>query len=117
MKSSVLFLLWIIPFISVSQKNLHFFSLSGQLVNIKEGVKKVYLSYRKDRAEIIDSADVKGDKYYFTGKINEPTLAILQPRYSKLTGNKFQETNFLGQAITVFLEPGNISLTSINIFL
>ncbi len=116
MRLKILILMWVIPLSSFSQGK-HFFKLSGQLKSVNDEVCKVYLSYRKDRADIFDSAEVKERSYSFNGEIDEPVIAILQPKYSEaITGTKFKRTDFLGQAITIFLEPGNISITNVTIF-
>lgn len=116
MRSLIIFHFALIPMVCIAQKKHHFFKLTGEVVNIKEGIDKVYMSYFKNRVEILDSAKVKKGKYYFSGHMEEPVLAIVRPKYYKLTGDKFKETNYFGQAIIIFIEPSNISIKNIHSF-
>jgi len=88
----------------------------GELKNIDERVEKIFIRYSKNGIEIYDSVLVKSSKYRFNYSLNEPTLFVLQPKYSKLKNSKYLKTKFYGQACEVFLEPGIHYISSIDSF-
>ncbi len=103
-------LIFNIPLIVFSQNNSDQFILNGHLSNLKDSMRKIYISYRVEGKEVYDSSIVKKDSYFFKGKIDEPTLAVLQPQYIKSIDSRYKSTDYMGQAIAIFLEPKQMEI-------
>ncbi len=71
------------------------FSLQGSFSRIPEKPAKLYLQYAQGDTWIKDSSDVTNGNYFFSGKIEEPTLASLSGA---------------SHVIGLFLEPGTLRI-------
>lgn len=81
------------------------FRLEGQLLDISPMPAKIYM-YKAN--ELVDSAEVQGGRYRFTGKIDEVTNVILSGQ--KLGGNGMQSIDM----ISLLLDAGELQLVSEN---
>ena len=93
------------------------FTVTGDLSNLKAPVEWVYLVYTVNDQRITDSVLVKQDSYQFKGNITEPTQVGLRIRYkqNRVTNTAIPYNSKRDYAI-VFLEPGNITVASLDSF-
>jgi peroxiredoxin len=100
MKTSFPYFLAILILISSctshSIKNSKKFTLQGEINGQDSGI--IVLSYHQDKTSIQDTSKIKNGKFIFTGKISEPTQAILSDK------NDFNR-------VFVFLEPRNMKIS------
>ena len=81
---------------SQADKNSKKFVLQGETTDQDTGI--IVLSYLSDTTYIRDTADIKNGKFVFSGKISEPTKAILSDK---------KDLN----RVFVFLEPQNMRIS------
>jgi thiol-disulfide isomerase/thioredoxin len=81
---------------SHTNKNSTEFTLQGEINGQDSGI--IVLSYHQDKTSIQDTSKIKNGKFIFTGKIFEPTQAILSDK------NDFNR-------VFVFLEPRNMKIS------
>jgi len=81
---------------SYSLKNSKDFTLQGEINGQDSGI--IVLSYPHDKTSIHDTSKIENGKFIFTGKISEPTQAILSDK------NDFNR-------VFVFLEPRNMKIS------
>jgi len=93
------------------------FTLTGDISNLKAPVEWVFISYSAHNQHITDSVLVKQDSYSFKGNIDEAIQAELRVRYKtgRVNTAKIPFNSKRDYAI-VFLEPGNITVASIDSF-
>ena len=93
------------------------FTLTGDISNLKAPVEWVYLTYTVNNQRITDSVLVKQDSYSFKGNIDEAVQAQLHIRYKadRVSNNPIPVNSKRDYAI-VFLEPGNITVASLDSF-
>jgi peroxiredoxin len=93
------------------------FTLTGDISNLKAPIEWVYLSYIINNQLVKDSFLVKQESYSFTGKIDEPVLAELRISYKASRVNNMKVPfNSKRDYTIVFLEPGKITVTSVDSF-
>jgi peroxiredoxin len=93
------------------------FTITGDLSNIKAPVEWVYLSYTVNSQQIKDSVQVKQDSYQFKGNVSEVVQAGLRIKYKQsLTAGTPVPFNSRRDYAIVFLEPGNITVASLDSF-
>ena len=93
------------------------FTLTGDISNLKAPVEWVFISYSAHNQHITDSVQVKQDSYSFKGNIDEPIQAELRVRYKTGRVNTARiPFNSKRDYAIVFLEPGNITVASIDSF-
>jgi peroxiredoxin len=93
------------------------FTVTGDLSNLKAPVEWVYLVYTVNDQRITDSVLVKQDSYQFKGNITEPTQVGLRIRYKQnRASNSPIPYNSKRDYTIVFLEPGNITVASLDSF-
>lgn len=106
MKKGIAVFLALCPFFLIAQTS---FTLSGTLNNIKDTITTVYLDYISGNARISDSSRVINGKYSFKGTLDEPTLA-------RLTAGTLRNMHAEGNAVSIYIEPGNIDLVNAGSF-
>ncbi|PVD51407.1 alkyl hydroperoxide reductase [Terrimonas sp.] len=106
MKKGLAVIVAFIPCFLIAQTS---FTLSGSLNKLKDTVKVVYLDYISGNARISDSSKVVDGKYSFKGMLDEPTLGRITAGLSK--NNAAEDI-----ATSIYLQPGNISVTSTGSF-
>ncbi|TCD01664.1 TlpA disulfide reductase family protein [Pedobacter psychroterrae] len=83
MKKSLFLFLSLLPLLAAAQKT---YTISGKLPAVK-GEAKAYLVLFKEGAwKEVDSAEIKGGKFQFTGSVDEPQGALLTVRQKGGTG-------------------------------
>jgi len=68
---------------------------------------RVYLTYEKEGVQMLDSTDIVNNTFTFSGKVEDPFRATMAVSYD-LT----KPVEFSGDILILYIEPGNISLTS-----
>lgn len=114
MKSRILghiLVVLLFPFVSFAQDEKQF-KIEGRLNNMTQQPDKILLFYPYREQNYMDSVDVKGNKYKFEGLISGPVRADMYVRYKNSDG----KSNMSNDVLTVFLEPGKISIESNNTF-
>ncbi|MFT4205407.1 MAG: TlpA disulfide reductase family protein [Chitinophagaceae bacterium] len=101
------FVVLLFPMAAMAQDEQQF-KIEGKLDNIGKEPEKILLYYPYREQNYMDSVEVKGDKYKFDGMISGPVRADLYIRYKDSQG----QTNMSSDVLTVFLQPGNIGITS-----
>jgi peroxiredoxin len=93
------------------------FTITGDLTALKAPADLVYISYYIADQHVTDSAPVRQNSYHFSGSIAEPVLARLRVKY-KMTGENQPSlpANNRRDYASVFLEPGNIKVVSVDSF-
>lgn len=93
------------------------FTLTGDLSNLKAPIEWVYLSYTINNQQITDSVYVRQNSYQFKGNLAEAIQAGLRIKYRQ---NRVSNTpvpfNSKRDYAIVFLEPGNITVASLDSF-
>lgn len=107
MKKAITFLLFLSPALLFAQN----FKITGKIGRTNPGVKKVALYYAKNGQNILDSVEVRNGSYVFQGTINQPTRADLLAKYDSRV-----EPRMSRDLKTIFLEPGNITINSVDSF-
>lgn len=103
-------LLMAAPLYSLAQNN---FTLQGTLRSVSPKVEKVYISYASGGHNIIDSADVAGNRYMFQGMIHQPTRIELRAGYDA----KQKVTPAMSRdIITFFADPAVMEIKSVDSF-
>lgn len=77
---------------------------------------KVFLQYRIDGEWKIDSVEVKGNKYSFSGNLHEPIQGRLRISYSPGKDGVQEAFRTKRDLALVFLEPGKIKVSSVDSF-
>jgi peroxiredoxin len=91
-----------VPVLAIGQKPKEF-KVNGTL-NVSKPVDWVYISYRTADNTVLDSFQVKDNKFTYKGKIAEPTLAQVRVKYKPLT----PEARPKMEAAPLYLEQGKI---------
>jgi peroxiredoxin len=93
------------------------FTITGDISSLKAPVEWVYLSYYVNDQQIKDSVQVKQDSYQFKGNLSEAVRAGLQIKYrqSRTAGTPVPFNSRRDYA-TVFIEPGNMTIASLDSF-
>jgi len=111
-KTTFLFLS-LLPFLAAAQKN---YTISGKLPAIK-GEAKAYLVLFKEGAwKEIDSAEIKGGKFQFTGSVDEPQGALLTVRQKggmDVAGKRDSQDFFIENSKIIFSGTDAISTAKI----
>src|SRR5918993_3846640 len=92
------------------------FKLSGELPEGLVTVSKVYLSYMFGGERKSDSSSLSNGKYSFSGLLDEPVLGNLRVVHKVDSSGKLPATNNKRDAAQVFLQPGTITVSSIDSF-
>lgn len=92
------------------------FNLKGSFSNIAMPVQKVFVYYRLNDQAVMDSITPKDGKYSFSGKIEQPTLGTIYVRYQPGPDGKPVNVVNNRDYASIFLEPGNIEVTSVDSF-
>ena len=93
------------------------FILKGDITNIKAPVEWVYLNYSVNGQRINDSAQLKENKYIFSGNIVEATQAGLRIKYKERVDIKEKlPFNSKRDYAIIFLQPGSITASSLDSF-
>ena len=116
MKKIVLILL-ALPLLSQAQNNNgKTFILHGKVEKLAYEPEWVYLTYRSGAEFKTDSTQLVKGKFSFTGKLQEPLLAGISVNYKNTTDGKPIPVIFKRDRTSVFLEPGEITVTSVDSF-
>ena len=92
----------------------HTFTLEGNTSNLKKDtLDKVYIDYLLDGDWKNDSALVKGNKYVFSGVVDEPVLAYLRVTYKRAIPQKINQKR---DVATVYLMPTTLGVTHVDSF-
>lgn len=83
----------------------NYFSISGELKNVKDSIVRIILDYSVNGQQIIDTAEVQNGKYHFEGYINEITRAVIFPNYAK-------GVNKTMHLMSIYLQSGKTSIVS-----
>lgn len=110
MKKISLIVLCNLPLILFAQNN---FNLSGNVRGVNPSIDKIYISYAANGQNVIDSANVVGNRYHFEGTINEPTRMDLRAAYREKDNVRPVMSRDL---LTIFIEPANIDIRSTDSF-
>ncbi len=93
------------------------FTLTGDLSNLKAPIEWVYLSYTVNNQQITDSVYVRQDSYQFKGNLAEAVQAGLRIKYKQnRVSNSSIPFNSKRDYAIVFLEPGSITVASLDSF-
>ncbi|MBE2229741.1 MAG: AhpC/TSA family protein [Chitinophagaceae bacterium] len=110
-----LLLLLCLPFMSAAQETGKSFRIKGKLTGLKPAPEWVFLQYSTDGEWKTDSVQVKAGKYNFSGRIAEPSQAFMRVKY-KPAENGSRPAMQARDRFTLFLEPGNIRVTTLDSF-
>lgn len=98
------------PLCVLAQSN---FTIQGTVRGVSPKVEKVYISYASGGHNVIDSANVSGNRYVFQGTINQPTRIDLRAGYDL----KEKVKPSMGRdMITLFADPADIDVKSVDSF-
>lgn len=90
------------------------FTLEGNTSKLKKDtLNKVMINYRVDGNWKNDSAEVTGNKYKFTGQIEEPVLAYLRVTYKRAVPQKINQRR---DVVTVYLMPSKVTVSHVDSF-
>ena len=90
------------------------FTLEGNTSKLKKDtLNKVMINYRVDGEWKNDSAVVTGNKYTFTGQIEEPVLAYLRVTYKRAVPQKINQKR---DVVTVYLMPSKVAVSHVDSF-
>jgi peroxiredoxin len=92
------------------------FTINGEIIGINEPIRKVVLTYRVGGVAIIDSVEVKSNKYSFTRELQEPVLARMRAEYFDSANGKKRTIVLKRDYAAVFLEPSTISIINSDSF-
>lgn len=92
------------------------FHIQGSFKNIPLPVSKVFLSYRGDDKNVIDSIVPKTGTYTFTGKIAEPVMASIRVKFQPGADGKPVRTISGRDFAVIFLSPDNMEISSVDSF-
>ncbi len=110
---SILFCIALIAITSVAVAQPSGFVLNGNISKVtSDPIEWVYLMYAVNGEYRTDSIRAKEGLYRFSGDIAEPTQARLRVKYRTLV----QVYNRKRDAAIIFLQPGNIAVTSVDSF-
>lgn len=109
-KNMGLTLLLAAPLCVLAQNN---FTIQGTVRGVSPKVEKVYISYASGGHNVIDSANVSGNRYVFQGTINQPTRIDLRAGYDL----KEKVKPSMGRdMITLFADPADMDVKSVDSF-
>lgn len=108
MKKTLATIILFLPLAALAQTA----NVTGSLQNVKDTVNRIYINYMVNEKHIVDSADIVNNKYSFKLNIKEPVRVQFLARNSE---NRKQKLSAKALAF-VYLEPGNIEITSIDSF-
>jgi peroxiredoxin len=110
---SILFCIALMSIVSVSVAQPSGFVLKGDISKVtSDPIEWVYIMYAVNGQYLTDSVRAKEGAYRFSGNITEATQARLRVKYKTLV----QVFNRKRDAAIVFLQPGNITVTSVDSF-
>jgi len=113
----IIFLIFTLPAVHLIFAQSSAFTLTGDISSLKAPVEWVFLNYSVHNQHITDSVQVKQDSYSFKGNIDEAVQAELRIRYKAGRVNTTKiPFNFKRDYAIVFLQPGNITVASIDSF-
>lgn len=92
------------------------FTVKGEFSNISMPVQKVFIYYRVGDKNLSDSMVPRNGHYEFSGTIPVPLLATLRMKYEPGADGKPVKAVFNRDYTEVFLEPGNMQVSSIDSF-
>ncbi len=112
----ILVVLLLVPVFAISQQTGKPFRLTGKMQNLAYSVDWVFLQYRTEGEWKTDSVQPEKGGYKFSGKIDEASLARLRVKYAETEQGK--KIPMLGKRdmATVYMQPGKITVTSIDSF-
>jgi len=119
MKNIILILLLLPVFgLAQEQETGKKFSLNGKISNLPDTskVEWVYLQYRVNGENVIDSTQLIDGKYKFTGSLFEPVLARLRVKFAEMGTGKRPVLNGRRDMAAIFLEPGKQTVSSSDSF-
>lgn len=102
-----LFLLLLLPVVSLAQSEGKEFKLKGEL-KLLNPVDWVYLRYTAGDQMVYDSIQPKNGEFKFKGKITDPTPASLTVKFIKQPGQEKTQRDF----VQLFLEPAKMELAA-----
>ena len=113
MKKGIVAILMLLPLLIFAQAGKPLpFTIAGNLNKIKDSITWVYIDYFSGNNRINDSAKVIKGKYSFKGKLVEPTMARLTPKYKAPNVNVDPSQ----VTLTIYLQPANMTFTSTGTF-
>jgi peroxiredoxin len=116
MKKKVLLLLTLfLVFCKVYSQAKNDFIIEGELVRFKKNPEKILLQYSNGSERITDTCILDGNRYKFTGSLEEPTLTLLIALPFKDSSN----TKSMGtppETLNLFIGKGKIKVVSVESF-
>jgi peroxiredoxin len=109
-KNVGLMLLMAAPLYSLAQDN---FTIQGTLRGVSPKVEKVYISYASSGHNIIDSANVAGNRFLIQGMIHQPTRIELRAGYD---AKQKVKPSMSRDIITFFADPAVMEIKSVDSF-
>ncbi|WEK37558.1 MAG: TlpA disulfide reductase family protein [Candidatus Pseudobacter hemicellulosilyticus] len=92
------------------------FTLKGDLSTVKENIAMVYLVYQAEGQVVRDSAAPQAGKYEFSGKLNEPVMAMMGFKRGTAAGEAPKPVNMRADRTNVFIQPGAMTVQHIDSF-
>ncbi|MFT3704239.1 MAG: TlpA disulfide reductase family protein [Agriterribacter sp.] len=113
MKKGIIAILMLLPLLIFAQADKPVpFTIEGNLNKIKDSITWIFIDYFSGNNRVNDSAKVIKGKYSFKGKLAEPTMARLTPKY-KAPGANIDPSQV---TLTIYLQPANMTFTSTGTF-
>lgn len=99
----------LIPLLGVGQSKQ--VTIKGDFKNIQGDFDKLYLFYKHDGAQFLDSANLVKGKYHFEFEVEEPLMARIIV-FKSVPGRRGAGISNQENTVAVYIEPGKINLTS-----
>jgi peroxiredoxin len=112
----IIVLLAFLPLLASAQDKGKPFKLTGKITNLAYTVEQVFIQYRSGGEWKTDSVKPTGDNYSFSGKVEEPSPAMLRVKYADTEPGKKVVASPKRDRFTVFIQPGKIKVASIDSF-
>jgi peroxiredoxin len=112
----IIILLAMLPAFAIAQDKGKDFKLNGKTGKLAYSVEWVFLQYRTGGEWKTDSVKADNGSYKFSGKIDEASVARLRVKYAEPEPGKKVPTVGKRDVATIFLQPGKISVSSIDSF-
>lgn len=109
--------LFLLSMVSAGMSQTSKFQLKGDVSKIKDAADWVVMTYDANGQHIKDSVRVKEGLYSFSGNIQSAVQASLRVKYKPdPAGIKKMPFTYMRDFAFVFLQPGNITVTSVDSF-
>lgn len=110
------FLAGFLPLLAAAQEKGKPFKVTGKVKNLAYAPEWVFLQYRTNGEWKTDSVKASGNKYSFSGMLEEPVSGRIRVKYAPdKEGKKITTVSGRDMAV-LFLQPGKIKVTSVDSF-